>query len=177
LTTKISLIIHVNELKRSSNTGRLALRALVNSEMRIRGQRSGPLDLKDLLTDRYRTLLLYPSANAVDLDRELVEQERTPIQLIVPDGTWRQAAKVLYRHPELKDVQRVKIGTPDVPKFHLRAQSRPDRTATLPAIAQALGILEGDLVRNELMKVYELKVERTLRGRGLLDRSGTVSAE
>ncbi|MBI2209610.1 MAG: DTW domain-containing protein, partial [Deltaproteobacteria bacterium] len=38
LSTRVCLIVHVNELKRSSNTGRLALRALVNSEMRVRGE-------------------------------------------------------------------------------------------------------------------------------------------
>ncbi|MCH8321047.1 MAG: DTW domain-containing protein, partial [Acidobacteria bacterium] len=58
-------------------------------------------------------------------------QERTPIQLIVPDGTWRQARKIHSRHQELKDVQRVKIGTPNNLAFQLRTQSRPEGMATL----------------------------------------------
>ncbi len=168
LNTRVCLIVHVNELKRSSNTGRLALRALVNSEMRVRGETREPLDLSDLLTDRYRTFLFYPTVDAVELDNELVAQERTPIQLLVPDGTWRQANKVHYRHRELKDVPRVKISTPDSSKFHLRAQHRPEGMATLQAIAHALGVIEGDLVKAQLMKLYDAKVERTLIGRGLL---------
>jgi DTW domain-containing protein YfiP len=177
LGTKVSLIVHVNELKRSSNTGRLALKALVNSEMRVRGEKAAPLDLSDLLTQRYRTFLFYPSRDAVELDRELVARDRAPIQLIVPDGTWRQASKVLYRHRELKNIQRVKISTPDVSRFHLRAQHRPDRMATLQAIAHALGVIEGDLVKQALMNLYRVKVERTLLGRGLLSRTGATSAE
>jgi DTW domain-containing protein len=176
LATKVSLIIHVNELKRSSNTGRLALKALVNSEMRVRGEKAQTLDLRDLLTDRYRTFLFYPSLDAVELDHDLVARDRTPIQLIVPDGTWRQASKVLYRHRELKDIQRVKISTPDVSKFHLRAQHRPDGMATLQAIAHGLGVIEGDLVKDALMKLYHAKVERTLLGRGVLAQSSTASA-
>jgi DTW domain-containing protein YfiP len=168
LATKVCLVIHVNELKRSSNTGRLALKALVNSEMRVRGERSGIIDLRNLLTDRYRTFLFYPSKDAVELNDELVARERTPIQLIVPDGTWRQAGKVLYRHRELKDIPRVKISTPDAAQFHLRAQNSPERMATLQAIAHGLGVIEGDAVKRALMKVYDVKVERTLRGRGLL---------
>jgi DTW domain-containing protein YfiP len=39
-------------------------------------------------------LLFYPSEDAVELDKELVAQDQKPIQLIVPDGTWRQASKV-----------------------------------------------------------------------------------
>ena len=170
--TRVCLIVHVNELKRSSNTGRLALRALVNSEMRVRGETREPLDLSDLLTDRYRTFLFYPSVDAVELDHELVAQDGRPIQLLVPDGTWRQARKVHSRHRELKDVPRVKISAPDISKFHLRAQHRPEGMATLQAIAHALGVIEGDLVKAQLMKLYDAKVERTMLGRGLLRGGG-----
>lgn len=156
----------MNELKRSSNTGRLALRALVNSEMRVRGATKAALDLSDLLTDRYRTFLFYPAADAVELDRALVAEERRPIQLLVPDGSWRQASKVHSRHHELKGVPRVKIGAPNTSKFRLRAQHKPEGMATLQAIAHALGVIEGDLVKAQLMKLYETRVERALLGRG-----------
>ena len=83
----------------------------MNSEMRVRGQTRDTLDLRDLLTPQYRTLLFYPLDDAVELDKELVAQDQKPIQLIVPDGTWRQASKVHFRHHELKDVKRVMIST------------------------------------------------------------------
>jgi len=140
--------------------------------MRVRGETREALELRDLLTDRYRTFLFYPSVDAVELDNELVAQTQTPIQLIVPDGTWRQARKVHSRHHELKDVPRVKISTPDSSKFHLRAQHRPEGMATLQAIAHGLGVIEGDLVKEQLMKLYDAKVERTLIGRGLLRGGG-----
>ena len=68
LKTKICLVIHHRELSRRSNTGLLAIRALVNSEVRVRGERREALDLKDLLTGQYRSFLFYPSADAVELD-------------------------------------------------------------------------------------------------------------
>ena len=168
LRTKICLIIHHRELSRSSNTGLLAVRALVNSEVRIRGEGRAPLDLKDVLSSQYRTFLFYPTNDAVELDKALVMQEPTPIQLIVPDGTWRQARKIHSRHPELKDLPRVKISTPNHSTFQLRAQSRPERMATLQAIAHGLAVIEGDGVGAQLMKLYQAKIERTLRGRGIL---------
>ncbi len=171
LNTRVCLVIHRRELTRSSNTGLLALRALVNSEMRIRGEGRETLDLKDLLTPQYRTFLFYPSDDAVELDKELVAQDRRPIQLIVPDGTWRQARKIHSRHHELKDIPRVKISTPSNSVFQLRAQSRPEGMATLQAIAHGLGVIEGDLVGAQLMKLYHAKIERTLIGRGLLRES------
>src|SRR5438105_5055940 len=135
LRTKICLIIHHRELSRSSNTGLLAVRALVNSEVRIRGGGRVPLDLKDVLSSQYRTFLFYPTHDAVELDKALVMQEHTPIQLIVPDGTWRQARKIHSRHPELKDLPRVQISTPNHATFRLRAQSRPEGMATLHRFA------------------------------------------
>lgn len=167
LRTKISLVIHHRELSRSSNTGLLALQSLVNSDVRIRGDSREALDLSDLFSPSYRTLLLYPSADALELDRELVCQDSRPIQLIVPDGTWRQARKIHSRQPELKTIPRVKISTPNRGTFQMRAQSRPERMATLQAIACALRIIEGDLVAARLMKLYHARVDRTLRARGL----------
>ena len=167
LKTKICLVIHHRELSRSSNTGLLAIRALVNSEVRVRGELREALDLQDLLTGQYRSFLFYPSANAVELDLALVMQEARPIQLLVPDGTWRQARKINSRHPELRDLPRVKISKPNKSIFQLRAQSKPERMATLQAIAQGLGVIEGDVVRAQLMKLYQTKIERTLKARGI----------
>jgi DTW domain-containing protein YfiP len=171
LATKVCLVIHHRELSRSSNTGLLAHRALVNSEMRIRGEGREVLDLQDLLTSDYRSVLFYPSPDAVELDRALVEKEDRPIQLIVPDGTWRQARKLHSRHPELKLVPRVKISAANHSIFQLRVQSRPEGMATLQAIAYALGVIEGEWVRTQLMKLYQAKIERTLIGRGILWQS------
>jgi len=167
LRTRIALVIHHRELARSSNTGLLAHQSLVNSEVRIRGESREVLDLTGLLSPEYRSLLFYPSDDALELDHELVCHDVRPIQLIVPDGTWRQARKIHSRHPELKDIPRVKISAPNHGIFQLRAQSRPERMATLQAIACALRIIEGDLVAAQLMKLYHARVDRTLRARGL----------
>jgi DTW domain-containing protein len=167
LKTKICLVIHHRELSRSSNTGLLAIRALVNSEVRVRGEHREALDLQDLLTKQYRSFLFYPSADAIELNQALVMREATPIQLLVPDGTWRQARKIHSRHPELRDLPRVKISAPNESIFQLRAQSKPERMATLQAIAHGLGIIEGDSVRAQLMKLYQAKIERTLKARGI----------
>ena len=168
LPTRVCLVIHHRELRRSSNTGLLALKALVNSEMRVRGEGRENLDLGDLLDPQYRTFLFYPAAEAVELTTELVAHSATPIQLIVPDGTWRQASKIHYRHDELKNVLRVKIAKPDGVVFSLRAQHRPEGMATLQAIAHGLGVIEGESVKVALMKLYRAKLERALAGRGLV---------
>lgn len=168
LKTKITLIIHAKELKRTTNTGRLALKALINSEMKIRGQEREVMDLSSLLSPNYRTWLFYPSDNALELDEKLVHESDLPIQLLVPDGNWRQASKVHYRHPELSHIPRVKISTPNLSQHHIRPETTEAGMATMEAIAKALGIIEGAEVEEKLMKVFRMKMEATLKGRGHL---------
>ncbi len=172
LKTKISLIIHAKELKRTTNSGRLALHCLTNSEMRVRGESHQSLDLSDLLSPNYFSLLFYPCEGAAELTPEYLQATYRltdkPIQLIVPDGNWRQASKVHSRHPELKDIPRVMIKTPNLAKFHLRTESSEFGMSTLEAIARAMGLIEGEKVGQQLLAVYQAKLERTLIGRGKL---------
>lgn len=168
LKTKVVLIIHAKELKRTTNTGRLALKALENSEMRIRGETHEQLDLSDLLTDDYASVLFYPSTDAVDLTPDFLKQFNKPIQLLVPDGNWRQASKVHTRHKELQNVPRVMISKPNLDSQHLRAESTEEGMATLQAIAEALKIIEGEDTFQKLNAVYQAKLHNTLKGRGQL---------
>ena len=166
LRTRICLVVHARELKRTTNTGRLAVKALLGSEMRIRGEGRTKLDLSDLLSPEYRTCLFFPSDDAIRLTQEWVSESPLPIRLIVPDGNWRQASKVQTRHPELKNIPRVMITEANPETQFLRAESTLEGMATLQAIAVALSVIEGAEVGESLMRLYRAKLERTLMGRG-----------
>jgi DTW domain-containing protein len=168
LKTKVLLLVHAKELKRTTNTGRLAVKALKNSEMIIRGLDHERLDLTSRLTSNYQSLLFYPSADASELTKEFLNQFDRPIQLLVPDGNWRQASKVHFRHPELKGIPRVKISKANESLFHLRAEATEEGMATLEAIAEALKIIEGEAVFKSLNDLYQAKLKATLKGRGQL---------
>lgn len=168
LRTRVSLVVHARELKRTTNTGRLAVQALANSAMYTRGVDRAGLDLSGLITSEYRSLLFFPTEDARELSPELVAESALPIHLIVPDGNWRQASKVHYRHAELKGLPRVKISAPNSARRHLRAETSPEGMATLQAIAHALRIIEGEEAAAPLLGLYEAKLTNTLRGRGQL---------
>lgn len=171
LKTKVSLVIHAREMKRTTNTGLLALKALTNSTLRVRGQQADvkkALDLSDLLSAEYDTLLFYPSDDAVELTTDYLRRFVKPIQLIVPDGNWRQASKVHYRHHELQNIPRVMISEINTAKHHLRAESTEYGMSTLEAIAKALRVIEGDETGLKLQALYDLKLSRTLQARGVL---------
>lgn len=168
LKTRVCLVIHHRELKRTTNTGRLAIQSLTNSEMRVRGLKGHPpLDLTDILTPNYRNLLFYPCDDARELSPEFVAESPLPIQLIVPDGNWRQASKVSTRQPELSTLERVKISAPNYSQHHLRAEHFAEGMATLQAIAFALGHIEGLDIQEKLLTLYEAKLANTLKLRGI----------
>lgn len=165
--TKLSLIIHAKEMKRTTNTGILATRALVHSQILVRGRIQEPLDLSSLLDPHFHAVLFYPAPDAIELSADEIQKIGKPIHLIVPDGNWRQASKVHYRHSEIRHLPRVMIKTPNSETKFLRAESTAEGMATLQAIAYAMGVTEGPQVQEELLKLYKLKLDRTLLGRGL----------
>lgn len=165
LKTRVSLIIHAKELKRTTNTGRLALQALTNSGMTIRGQSTERLNLSSLLVPEYETYILFPSEDAVNIE-DIRPQK--PVQLIVSDGNWRQASKLNTRHPELGHLPRVKIGAENTARYHMRKEHFREGLSTLEAIALALRVLEGQDAGDSLTGLYQRKLAATLQGRGML---------
>lgn len=163
LKTKLTLVIHHRELKRTTNTGRLAVQALVNSEMHVRGKEGEALQAASLLSADYEPYILYPSEDAVDLESL---KPLKPVQLIVSDGNWRQAGKLHRRHEELKNIPRVRISQKNLARYNLRNEHFAVGFSTLEAIAIAIGHFEGDSVKDQLIALYRAKLKATLAGRG-----------
>lgn len=163
----ITLIAHHRELKRTTNTGRLACEALVNSNLVIRGQREEPLNFSVILRQEFQPLLLYPGEQSQELSSEFLSQFKKPIQLLVPDGNWRQASKVAIRSRELDLVPRVRVSVLEPAQAYMRKETKEQGMSTLEAIAEALGVIEGVEVRELLLDLYQWKLKRTLEGRGL----------
>ncbi len=173
LETYLTLVIHAKELKRTTNSGRLAIHAMPNSQMIVRGAKDdaehSPISI---LRAGYHPLLFFPADDAIELSEEFVRNLKRPVQLIVPDGNWRQASKVHSRISELASVTRVKISTPNEGQVHLRAEHRPEGMSTLEAIARAIGILESREAEQKLLMLYSEKLIRTILGRGTKLPSG-----
>ena len=145
--TRVVLVLHQLEDHKTSNTGRLAHRCLPNSEIVFRGD----------------PVLLFPHPDARPL--EAWRDHPRPLTLIVPDGTWRQGQRVRHRTPGLQSVPCAAISREAPSNYRLRTASDPRRLATLEAIAEALGVLEGDEPRRALLKIFDVMVQRSLSAR------------
>jgi DTW domain-containing protein YfiP len=160
--------MHHRETLKTTATGPLALEALSNSELRIHGHRDRPLDFSDLNIPERRTLLLYPGDDALPLDRHLLARDNRPVTLVVPDGSWRQAAKMGRRLTGLDHAEMVGLPAGPDTAWGIRAENHPGGLATFEAIARALGIIESAEVQSGLEELFRLMVQRTLNSRGYL---------
>lgn len=164
LATRVVIFMHASEIPRTTNTARPALLALANSEIRVRGVREEPVDALDLIADpATEPLLLYPTEDAEDLTPALADSLRQAgrrATLVVPDGSWRQGAKVQARTPGIVAMRRVRLPEGGPGEYFLRTAPHPGWLSTYEAIARALGVIEGDEVRETLMDYFHLKIDR-----------------
>ncbi|MBI1840149.1 MAG: DTW domain-containing protein [Verrucomicrobia bacterium] len=165
--TRIFILMHHRELCRTTNTARLATLALAGCEIRVRGLRGAPMTDEGIVDPERHALLLYPTAEARELTPEFAASLDKPVTLIVPDGTWGQAAKVAKREAFLKNVERVKLTPIEASQYGLRRNPKENGLATFEAIARALGMIEGPLIQKRLEELFQVMVSRTLRSRGL----------
>jgi DTW domain-containing protein YfiP len=158
LKTKVSLILNKKERFLTSNTAFLTENSLSNSKIFIRGLEDTPLPDNHINPPGHQPLYLFPSDDAKVLTPELIESFDLPINLIVPDGTWRQAKKMHTREPLLRGIPRVKIEHSEKSIYPLRRQVFEYGLCTHEAIAFALGEIEGPETKKKLMEYLEIMI-------------------
>lgn len=169
LATRLVLVMHRRECQKTTATGPLALEALPNSELRIHGHHDRPLDFSDLNVPERRTLLLYPGDDAPILTRSFLDQDSRLVTLVVPDGNWRQAARMGRRLPGLEHAGMVRLPEGPETRWGIRRENHAHGLATFEAIARALGIIESPAVQSGMEELFGLMVQRTLLTRGYPD--------
>lgn len=167
--SRVVLLMHAQERFKPTNTGRLALLCLPNSEVRYRGLEDGtPLDLGGLMDDSFETWMLHLSDKSEELTPELAARTEKPVRLLVPDGTWSQASRLGSKLARELGAKHVKLRADAPSLYRLRSEHHPDGMATFEAIARALGVLEGAAVRTEMERLFRIMTDRHLWLRGKL---------
>ena len=165
IDTRVVLVAHCREVKKTTNTGRLAMLTLGQCELHVRGRPHRPADLSRIAAEDRQTLLLFPRPGAGRLSNELIEADPRPVTLVVPDGTWGQARRAVRREPFLRACTAVALPPGPPSLYRLRREVFEGGMATIEAIARALGIIEGTHVQLELERLLDIMVERTLSTR------------
>lgn len=130
--------------------------ALPNSELHV-GVSFDEHPRVQQLSEDPNAAVLFPGPDS----RELTTLEKPPSTLVVIDGTWVQARKVLERNEKLLALPRVCF-TPERPgNYRIRAEPAAHCVSTIEAVVEALGHLEKAPERfRPMLKAFEHMVDR-----------------
>ncbi|MCP2051781.1 UNVERIFIED_ORG: DTW domain-containing protein YfiP [Pseudomonas fluorescens] len=160
--TRILLLQHPSEVNHALNTARLAALGLNNAQLVV-----GEVfdDLATLLSPPgYQARLLFPADDAEPLQTYTPSDQ--PLLLVVPDGTWRKARKLLHLNPLLAALPRVTLAGERVSRYRLRKAPGPGALSTVEAIVQALQVLEAPASFDALLKPFDALIEGQIAAMG-----------
>lgn len=160
--TRILLLQHPSEVNHALNTARLAALGLNNAQLVV-----GEVfdDLAMLLSPPgYQARLLFPADDARPLHAYTPDDH--PLLLVVPDGTWRKARKLLHLNPLLAALPRVTLAGDSVSRYRLRKAPGPGALSTVEAIVQALQVLEAPASFDALLRPFDALIEGQIAAMG-----------
>jgi DTW domain-containing protein len=170
--TNISLVVHVRELKLTSNTAQFVKKMLPHqAEIFIRGRVFENFDSAPITQRPGLPLFLYPHEDSEELNDEFLKKINGPVHLIVPDGNWHQARRVRRREEAFSKLQAVKLPKGIISEYRLRRAPQPEWVSTYEAVAHALGIIEGSEVTDQLMSFFRHWVKKTIHNRTGIEES------
>jgi DTW domain-containing protein len=159
--TRVLILQHPRERDVGIGTARLARLGLAGAVLRTDVDFSADPVVRGLLAAG-NAYVLYPGKDAIDA---ATTRFASPITLVVLDGTWWQAEKLLKANPAVAALPRLAVA-PRGPSVYGQIRREPAEhcVATLEAIAQVLGHLEGDADRfSALLRPLERMVQSQLR--------------
>ena len=141
-TTRVVLLQHPREEDMAIGTARMASLCLPNSELHVGVDFQTSPELARALSDPERpAVLLYPSDDAVDV---LTAPPTGPVTLVVVDGTWWQAKKLVRENPVIATLPRYAFKAPTPSEYRIRREPDEAYVSTIEALVHVLGVLEGD---------------------------------
>lgn len=162
LASKTSVLIlqHPSEAGHALNTARLAALGLLNAQLQI----GEVFDDGCLGDDGVENYLLFPGEQALSL--EALSERSATRRLIVPDGTWRKARKLLHLNPHLASLPRVALPDGLVSRYRLRKAPMPGGLSTVEAIVVALNGLEDGVLFDALLRPFDALIDAQIEAMG-----------
>lgn len=168
LPSAASLLViqHPQEQRHALNTGRLLVAGLARAELLVVEQIAPDSPVQAQLTDPgWRTELLFPGQDARLLGPACPQDQR-PRRLVLLDGTWRKARRLLALNPVLQQLPRAALPGGQVSRYRLRKTRVPDALSTIEAGVQALQLMEPDKDFAPLLRPFEALIEGQIRAMG-----------
>ncbi len=158
--TRIVLLQHPREARLAICSAWLTRISLVNAELHQGFRFDAEPRIREIVATP-GAALLYPGAASAPVG---ARADHPPPLLVVIDGTWIQAEKMLAANPAVAALPRVTVAEGHLSGYRdLRREPAPHCLSTVEAVASALGALERDPARFEPMRAaFRDLVERQL---------------
>ena len=143
--THVVLLQHPREEDMAIGTARMASLCLPNSELHVGVRFDG---LPALTNPDQPAALLYPGEGATDV---LTDPPKGPITLVVVDGTWWQARKLVRTNKALEALPRYAFRAPTPSEYRIRREPDEAYVSTIEALVHVLGVLENDPERMQAL--------------------------
>ena len=145
-------MMHIKEINRSTNTGKLAKLMLSNSSIVPVGAPDMPAKREDIVLSGYDNLVLFPAATQ-NLGESFLKTLNLPVNLIVLDGNYNQAGK-MFRSELLDGVKRVRLPLGQKSNYELRHIRGTERISTIEAIIKSIEIIENGPAVEAIHKIF-----------------------
>ena len=184
---RLIVVLHAVEALKMSNTGHLAKLVIPDCSVVTHGARGrAAVDLSELEETHapdgaaWRTILFFPGLEANPLTAAAAAMLRAPtengeatrLRIIIPDGTWSQARRMVKRVPALAALPRYILPASETltarEAMRPRGNPEPYRVSTCEAIAAAFGALGETAAEAALFDVYDAAALRIALMRGKL---------
>lgn len=158
--TRVIFLQHPRERRVAIGTARMAHLSLPNSELHIGVDFSGHARLEALAAHPERVAVLFPGEEALPLEEARLNPPET---LIVVDGTWPLARKLVKTNPLLAGLPRIGFVPRRPSNYRIRAEPAEHCVSTIEAVVEVLGALEGGQERfDTLLQPFEFMVDTQL---------------
>jgi len=160
--TRVVFLQHPRESRVAIGTARIAHLGLAGSEIHEGVEFAGNARVNELVAKR-GTALLFPGEGAISPGA----LDRPPETLLVIDGTWPQARKMVALNPVLRALPRIGFVPRRPGNYRIRREPAEHCVATVEAVVEVLAALEGDDSRfAPLLRAFESMVDRQIAAAG-----------
>ncbi len=154
--TEVVFLQHPRERNMPIGTCRMAHLGLVGSRLIDGIHFDDDPRIADLFDVDSGTAILFPGDDALPLP----QWSTPPKKLVVLDGTWSQASKLLKENPRLASLPRMSFQPEQPGRYRIRKEPTDLHLSTIEAIAAVLGAIEGDVDGyQQLLRPFDHMVE------------------
>ncbi|MGG4603669.1 tRNA-uridine aminocarboxypropyltransferase [Paenalcaligenes sp. Me131] len=160
---RVLVLQHPDEQKHPLNTARLAVLGLEQAELLV-GEHFPQLEEK--LAAVGSAFLLFPAKeHSREQPLAAIDKGQSAL-LVVPDGTWRNARKIIQSNPLLSRLPHLSLPVGEPSSYRVRKATETAAVATIEAIVRTLTVLEPEHDFQPLLTPFNVLVEQQIEAMG-----------